>query len=73
MGSLQLQNHYLDMNVNKGPFGGHRLGGDSCPLITFEVVPYQHSWPYKGAIPLCGGSGLGLVQKKHLTGFELLP
>ena len=28
------------MNLNKGPFGGHRLGGDSCPPITFEVAPY---------------------------------
>ena len=27
------------MNFNKGPFGGHHLGGDSCPPITFEVVP----------------------------------
>ena len=57
-GRLQLQNH-MAMDVNKGPFGGHRLGGDSWPLIIFEVVPYQNSWPYKGAIPLCGGSGLG--------------
>ena len=23
----------------RGPFGGHHLGGDSCPPITFEVVP----------------------------------
>ena len=28
------------MNFNKGPFGGHHLGGDSCPPITFKVVPY---------------------------------
>ena len=30
----------MAMNFNKGPFGGHHLGGDSCPPITFEVVPY---------------------------------
>ena len=29
----------MAMNLNKGPFGGHRFGGDSCPPITFEVVP----------------------------------
>ena len=27
------------MNATKGPFGGHHLGGDSRPPITFEVVP----------------------------------
>ena len=35
-GGVSLQ---LAMNFNKGPFGGHHLGGDSCPPITFEVVP----------------------------------
>ena len=33
-----LQN--VAMNFNKGPFGEHHLGGDSCPPITFQVVPY---------------------------------
>ena len=27
------------VNCNGGPFGGHHLGGDSCPPTTFEVVP----------------------------------
>ena len=27
----------VGMNLNKGPFGGHHLGGDSCPPLTFEV------------------------------------
>ena len=31
---------HMAMNFNKGPFGGHHLGGDSCPPITFEVVSY---------------------------------
>ena len=31
----------MDMNSNKGLFGGHHLGGDSCPPISFEVVPYH--------------------------------
>ena len=26
-------------NFNMGPFGGHHFGGDSCPPVTFEVVP----------------------------------
>ena len=30
----------MAMNLSKGPFGGHHLGGDSCPPITFEVVAY---------------------------------
>ena len=36
--------HVLDMTVNfiQAPFGGHHLGGDSCPPITFEVVPTRH-------------------------------
>ena len=29
------------MNLNKGSFGEHFLGGDSCPPITCEVVPYS--------------------------------
>ena len=33
------------MNFKKGPFGGHHLGGDLCPPITFEVVPYENSFP----------------------------
>ena len=30
----------MAMNFNKGPFGGHHVGGDSCLPITFEVVAY---------------------------------
>ena len=26
-------------NLNKGPFGGHHLGGDLCPPNTFQGVP----------------------------------
>ena len=40
----------MAMNFNKGPFGGHHLGGDSCPPITFEVVPRKNSWPYIGVL-----------------------
>ena len=38
---------HLAMNFKKGPFGGHHLGGDSCPPITFEVVPDVNSWPFE--------------------------
>ena len=44
------------MIFNKGPFGGHHLGGDSCPPITFEVVPYSNSWPH-----LAWARGFGLL------------
>ena len=37
----------MAMNFNQVPFGGHHLGGNSCPPITFEVVPYYNSWPYE--------------------------
>ena len=37
---------HLGMNFNKGPFGGHSSGEDSCPPFTFEVVPYEMSWPF---------------------------
>ena len=29
------------MNSNKGLLGGHDLGGDSCPPITFELFPVE--------------------------------
>ena len=33
---------YIGINFNEeGPFGGHHLGGDSCPTMTFEGV-----WPH---------------------------
>ena len=35
---LAIRRH-MAMNFNKGPFGGHHLHGDSCP-ITSEVVPH---------------------------------
>ena len=38
----------MAMDFNKGPL--HPLGGDSCPPIFFEVVPYQVSEP-KWKIP----------------------
>ena len=30
----------MGANLNGGPFGGHHLGGDSCPPSTLEVVPH---------------------------------
>ena len=41
---LHFPEKFMAMNL-KGTFGGHRLGGDSCPPITFEAVPYSNSWP----------------------------
>ena len=30
----------VGMIFDNGPFGGHHLGGDLCPPITFDVVPH---------------------------------
>ena len=32
---------FMGNNSSKGPFGGHHLGGDSYPPITFD-----HRWPF---------------------------
>ena len=32
--------NYLGMHVNRGPFGGHHVGPDSCHPTTLEVVSY---------------------------------
>ena len=34
------------MNINKRPFSGHHLGKNYGAPITFEVVPYENSWPH---------------------------
>ena len=39
-GAADSSDFHLAVNLNKGPFGGRHLHGDSCPPITFEVVPY---------------------------------
>ena len=40
------------MTFNEGPFGGHHLGGDSCPPITFGVVPLKIHGPHLRSAPL---------------------
>ena len=56
---VALQVPFSDMAINfhKGPFGGHRLGGDSCPPITFEV-PYSNSYFCQAPFVLCFAGAL---------------
>ena len=31
---------HLGAVFNKGPFGGHQIGGEPCPSTALEVVPH---------------------------------
>ena len=64
----------MGMEFNSGPFGGHHLGGDLCPPITFRgfSIKFQPYWVEHGMRLLFEAKMHGSWGKRKVLGHPAL-